>query len=149
PRGLCDRLRHRGQPADYPAADGRFGVLRPQRGAARADHDPQRSRGADEFPRLSGAAIPRGAERRDLRGAEPAAAHGRRRAWHTADRPGGRQRAVHAHGHAPPLAAADGGDMNERAGSTEQFYDDLAPFYHLIYEDWERAITQQGAVLAR
>jgi SAM-dependent methyltransferase len=32
---------------------------------------------------------------------------------------------------------------------TEEFYDDLAPFYHLIYEDWEQAIAQQGAALAR
>jgi SAM-dependent methyltransferase len=28
------------------------------------------------------------------------------------------------------------------------FYDDLAPYYHLIYEDWEQAIAKQGAVLA-
>jgi SAM-dependent methyltransferase len=33
--------------------------------------------------------------------------------------------------------------------TTADFYDDLAPFYHLIYEDWEQAITQQGADLAR
>ena len=32
---------------------------------------------------------------------------------------------------------------------TEEFYDDLAPFYHLIYEDWEQAIALQGAALAR
>ena len=31
---------------------------------------------------------------------------------------------------------------------TTDFYDDLAPFYHLIFEDWERAIERQGEVLA-
>jgi SAM-dependent methyltransferase len=31
---------------------------------------------------------------------------------------------------------------------TADFYDDLAPFYHLIYEDWESAIDRQGEVLA-
>jgi SAM-dependent methyltransferase len=30
-----------------------------------------------------------------------------------------------------------------------EFYDDLAPYYHLIYDDWEQAIAQQGASLAR
>lgn len=29
------------------------------------------------------------------------------------------------------------------------FYDELAPYYHLIYGDWERAIAKQGAALAR
>lgn len=27
------------------------------------------------------------------------------------------------------------------------FYDDLSPFYHLLYEDWEGAITRQSAAL--
>jgi len=31
---------------------------------------------------------------------------------------------------------------------TTDFYDELAPFYHLIFEDWERAIERQGEVLA-
>lgn len=31
---------------------------------------------------------------------------------------------------------------------TADFYDDLAPFYHLIYEDWDRSIERQGEVLA-
>lgn len=31
---------------------------------------------------------------------------------------------------------------------TADFYDDLAPVYHLIYEDWERSIRHQGEVLA-
>ena len=30
----------------------------------------------------------------------------------------------------------------------EAFYDDLAPDYHLIFEDWERSIARQAAVLA-
>jgi len=31
---------------------------------------------------------------------------------------------------------------------TASFYDELAPFYHLIYENWEDAISKQGAALA-
>ena len=31
--------------------------------------------------------------------------------------------------------------------STEAFYDDLAPFYHLIYPDWEASVAWQGAAL--
>ncbi|HST57229.1 MAG TPA: class I SAM-dependent methyltransferase [Longimicrobium sp.] len=31
--------------------------------------------------------------------------------------------------------------------STEQFYDDLAPFYHLIYPDWEASVAWQGEAL--
>jgi SAM-dependent methyltransferase len=31
--------------------------------------------------------------------------------------------------------------------STETFYDALAPFYHLIYGDWEEGIRRQGAAL--
>jgi SAM-dependent methyltransferase len=31
---------------------------------------------------------------------------------------------------------------------TARFYDELAPYYHLIYGDWERAIAKQGAALA-
>lgn len=30
---------------------------------------------------------------------------------------------------------------------TASFYDQLAPFYHLLYEDWDRAIERQGAAL--
>jgi SAM-dependent methyltransferase len=32
---------------------------------------------------------------------------------------------------------------------TASFYDQLAPYYHLLYEDWEGAIAGQGAALAR
>ncbi|HYW13139.1 MAG TPA: class I SAM-dependent methyltransferase [Longimicrobium sp.] len=31
--------------------------------------------------------------------------------------------------------------------STEQFYDDLAPYYHLIYPDWEASVAWQGEAL--
>ena len=31
---------------------------------------------------------------------------------------------------------------------TRSFYDELAPFYHLLYGDWEAAVRQQGAALA-
>lgn len=30
---------------------------------------------------------------------------------------------------------------------SDTFYDDLAPFYHLIYPDWEKSIAQQGGQL--
>lgn len=33
------------------------------------------------------------------------------------------------------------------APSTEDFYDDLAPYYHLIYPDWEASVAHQGAAL--
>lgn len=32
--------------------------------------------------------------------------------------------------------------------SVREFYDELAPRYHLIYADWEASISRQGAVLA-
>jgi SAM-dependent methyltransferase len=32
--------------------------------------------------------------------------------------------------------------------SVERFYDDLAPLYHLIYEDWETAVGRWGEALA-
>jgi len=31
---------------------------------------------------------------------------------------------------------------------TAQFYDQLAPYYHLLYGDWERSIVKQGRALA-
>jgi len=31
--------------------------------------------------------------------------------------------------------------------SASEFYDKLAPFYHLIFEDWERSIERQGTAL--
>ena len=31
--------------------------------------------------------------------------------------------------------------------STSQFYDKLAPFYHLIFENWERSVERQGTAL--
>jgi glycine/sarcosine N-methyltransferase len=34
------------------------------------------------------------------------------------------------------------------AGAVENFYDDLASHYHLIYEDWETSIASQAAALA-
>ena len=30
---------------------------------------------------------------------------------------------------------------------SDTFYDDLAPFYHLIYPDWEKSIARQGGQL--
>lgn len=30
---------------------------------------------------------------------------------------------------------------------TESFYDDLAPYYHLIFEDWDRSIAWQASIL--
>jgi SAM-dependent methyltransferase len=32
--------------------------------------------------------------------------------------------------------------------SVRAFYDELAPLYHLVYEDWERSVARQGAELA-
>src|SRR5262245_6472676 len=32
--------------------------------------------------------------------------------------------------------------------SVQRFYDELAPLYHLVYENWETSITRQGAALA-
>lgn len=32
--------------------------------------------------------------------------------------------------------------------SVERFYDDLAPLYHLIYEDWNATVARQGEALA-
>jgi ubiquinone/menaquinone biosynthesis C-methylase UbiE len=32
--------------------------------------------------------------------------------------------------------------------TTEDFYDKIAPFYDLIYHDWENSITQQAGKLA-
>ncbi|HKX42469.1 MAG TPA: hypothetical protein VJO99_15025 [Burkholderiaceae bacterium] len=29
------------------------------------------------------------------------------------------------------------------------FYDRLAPYYHLLYGDWETAVEKQGTALAR
>ena len=31
---------------------------------------------------------------------------------------------------------------------TASFYNELAPFYHLLYGDWEQAIRRQGTALA-
>src|SRR5579863_6875164 len=33
------------------------------------------------------------------------------------------------------------------ANTVAGFYDELAPFYHLIFEDWERSIERQAGVL--
>src|SRR6185369_778615 len=35
-----------------------------------------------------------------------------------------------------------------KARMTTGFYDELAPFYHLLYGDWERAVNEQGTALA-
>jgi SAM-dependent methyltransferase len=32
--------------------------------------------------------------------------------------------------------------------SVRTFYDELAPLYHLVYEDWESSVARQGATLA-
>jgi SAM-dependent methyltransferase len=32
--------------------------------------------------------------------------------------------------------------------SVRAFYDELAPLYHLVYEDWETSVTRQGGALA-
>jgi SAM-dependent methyltransferase len=32
--------------------------------------------------------------------------------------------------------------------SVRSFYDELAPLYHLVYEDWETSVRRQGAMLA-
>jgi len=32
--------------------------------------------------------------------------------------------------------------------SVREFYDELAPLYHLVYEDWEASVARQGAALA-
>jgi SAM-dependent methyltransferase len=42
----------------------------------------------------------------------------------------------------PPRVGADG-----PAPSTADFYDALAPFYHLIFPDWDASIARQGAAL--
>lgn len=34
------------------------------------------------------------------------------------------------------------------ASDTASFYDELAPFYHLLYGDWDEAVNRQGAALA-
>jgi len=31
----------------------------------------------------------------------------------------------------------------------ESFYDQMAPFYHLIFEDWQETIERQGAIISR
>jgi SAM-dependent methyltransferase len=33
------------------------------------------------------------------------------------------------------------------ASDAQQFYDELSPYYHLIYEDWEASMRRQGAAL--
>jgi SAM-dependent methyltransferase len=33
--------------------------------------------------------------------------------------------------------------------NTQQFYDDLAPFYELVFEDWDASMSRQGAALER
>jgi glycine/sarcosine N-methyltransferase len=32
--------------------------------------------------------------------------------------------------------------------SVRAFYDELAPLYHLVYEDWETSVARQGGALA-
>lgn len=41
------------------------------------------------------------------------------------------------------LALSEGGGMSHEI---EPFYDSLAEVYHLIFEDWDRAIARQGRV---
>ena len=33
-------------------------------------------------------------------------------------------------------------------GDVAPFYDSLAPYYHLLYDDWEASVARQGAALA-
>jgi SAM-dependent methyltransferase len=37
---------------------------------------------------------------------------------------------------------------SDTASDTASFYDELAPFYHLLYGDWDEAVNRQGAALA-
>jgi SAM-dependent methyltransferase len=37
--------------------------------------------------------------------------------------------------------------MDPASSGTASFYDQLAPFYHLLYADWENSIAKQGAAL--
>ena len=32
--------------------------------------------------------------------------------------------------------------------SVQAFYDELAPLYHLVYENWEAGVARQGKALA-
>jgi SAM-dependent methyltransferase len=32
-------------------------------------------------------------------------------------------------------------------GATQRFYDELAPYYHLIFRDWKQAVVKEGQVL--
>ena len=32
--------------------------------------------------------------------------------------------------------------------SVQAFYDELAPLYHLVYENWEASVARQGKALA-
>jgi SAM-dependent methyltransferase len=38
--------------------------------------------------------------------------------------------------------------MDTAVPSVSSFYDDLAPYYHLLYGDWERSIAEQGKALS-
>lgn len=38
--------------------------------------------------------------------------------------------------------------MSAERSDTASFYDELTPFYHLLYGDWEHSIDRQGAALA-
>ena len=38
-------------------------------------------------------------------------------------------------------------DKGTGACGAADFYDGLAPFYHLIYPDWEHSVERQGAAL--
>jgi glycine/sarcosine N-methyltransferase len=40
------------------------------------------------------------------------------------------------------------GHTREPLPSVGAFYDELAPLYHLVYEDWEASVTRQGVALA-
>jgi ubiquinone/menaquinone biosynthesis C-methylase UbiE len=40
------------------------------------------------------------------------------------------------------------GQTREPLPSVGAFYDELAPLYHLIYEDWEASVTRHGVALA-
>jgi SAM-dependent methyltransferase len=38
--------------------------------------------------------------------------------------------------------------LGQRHPMAANFYDELAPYYHLLYGDWERAVSEQGIALA-
>src|SRR3970040_2006858 len=53
----------------------------------------------------------------------------------------------------PPRSPASTGDLLlgltiDAMDDVRTFYDDLAPLYHLVYENWEASVARQGSALA-